>query len=245
MLHSYQVKRALLVIQITMASFLRTSVLVLLFWPFACSTDNQAPGVLELRSLTTEIIIPVGMDDAPCLESCPEIIYTLSNNSDKKLFLYNFRRNFLLAYREDELACDTIWNGKQIYLFNKDSTFVAPTLGLHDSVSSYSDILRQTDMAKTWYRNAGIVIDKGKSYEFKQKIDFKNYHLRSGTYFFFLGYRQVGIPPEITPDEVAVDIGDASLFGGCLRSDFVKLIVGIPQDSASLLLEQIEVSGKR
>lgn len=226
-----------------MENLIRTIVLGLLLWPLACTTDSHPPGVLELRLLTKEIHRPVGTDFHPCLDSCPEIIYELSNNSDRKLLLYNFKRNFNFAIWKEELACDTLGNGLQIYLF-KDTTFIPSTLGLHDSLSSHLDVPRTRDILKTWYRNSRIVLDVGQHIEFRQKIDFRNYYLPPGTYYFILGYRQVGIPPEITSEELASDLGDATLFGGCVRTDSVKLVVGTPRDSSNIMLEQVEVRDK-
>jgi hypothetical protein len=215
-----------------MKSILSTSLIVIQLTGFyGCALKRQAPGVLELRAITTEVLIPSDKDSklGPCLGSCQEISYRLVNNTDHNLLLYDFRRNFHFGKYEQGLTCDTVWNifGKSIYLFTKDLKFKAPSPGIHDSATvTFYSMERQVSMAKTWYRNSRVFLRSGESLEFKTLVDFRDYDLVPDTFYLKLAYMHIGVHSELTKEELRSDLDNAELYNGCLWSDLIRVVVG-------------------
>jgi len=213
-----------------MRSTLIVSVIINLTTLSGCSDRNDRIGFLELRIKTGELRIPYYKDSQrePCHRSCPRVTYQLINNYGQDLMLYNFRRNSHLAYFETELHCDSMRSeqGKTLYLLDNDGTFQPSSMDLHDSTTeSFQAMERQFRMGSVWFRNSRVVVKAGDSLEFTENVDFRHYGLQPGTYYLTAQYLQFSTASDLSATELQADLGDATLFRGCLRSDRVKLIV--------------------
>lgn len=226
---------------------LASIIVFLLLCLFGCSPDREK-GKLELKILSEEIRIPAEHDSMkePCAGSCPEIVYSLVNNSDEDLMLYNFKRYFNHSYTGlNEVPCDTIIGEgfMTLFVFDGNGNINRAGFSTHDGLDTITHFPERDSFEKAyelWFRNSRVIIKPGESMQFNRKHDFRAYNFVEDTFFIRLSFIQYESWTKDIP-ELQEDMDGSQLFEGCLSSNDVRLIVGTPRKPNSIFLPEIEV----
>jgi hypothetical protein len=192
---------------------------------------EETKGTLTLQLLGDSIQISHLRDDTnECLGNCADLKYRLVNTSNLNMLLYNFNRNIEV----NEFGYDSLCfvGAAQLYLLVRDKTgnHVLTDGSLPDSIHGQTGTVLRHQMLSTkdWFRDSKVVVKAGKTLEFSQRFNFRQYHLvKPGIYSIEVLYQQGDIKNFVSDDEIEEDCrkNDAFYFKGCIVSDKVKLFV--------------------
>ncbi len=168
----------------------------------------------------------------PCVTTCGEISFTLTNRSEFNWLLYNFNSNFNFGVDLDSSYCtDGGVADRVIFVYNMRNEQIRAAFVLPDSVHgvqmSMEEVLRRHERGKTDMRKYMQVVNIGSSSEFKRVIDFREFDLMPGVYFARILFFQHDLSKYLTEQQLRSDRieNDARVFKGCLWSNTVRLIV--------------------
>lgn len=168
----------------------------------------------------------------PCLETCSEIKFNLTNSSGTNYILYNFNSTPLLGEESEEYYCKNYVYvaGLHVFVYNSIGAQVYASVGIPDEIDYKSPEVLESyrKLSRKKFRTSKQVIKSKQSFEFIHKIDFRDFDLTPGTYLLKILYLESPtITYQVEEKLIREDTKAASalVFTGCISSNTIKLIV--------------------
>lgn len=207
--------------------------LFLFFLFTACSSDTRN---LQLEFLNQELRIGRTKPKLgePCINTCADVSFRLSNPTEKSYILYDFNRLPYLSSERDSLYHnDYIFiSGVHVFVYDSSNKQIWASVYISSEIDykAMTPEFREMKLKehREQYRESKQVIHKGQSFEFNHKIDFKDFELESGTYYVKLLYFQgPNVINKVDNNLIEEDkkSNDAEVYIGRFWSNKVKLIV--------------------
>jgi hypothetical protein len=207
--------------------------LYMLFSIIACNsyTDNLQ---LELLDQQLKIGLTKPKRGQPCINTCSELSFRLSNPTEKDYILYDFDKLPYLATERDSLYHNNFIfiAGVHVFVYDLENKQIEATRYISDDIDykpmTPDFIMLKLKESRKKFRNSRVIIRKGESFEFNHNIDFRDFELKPGVYYVKLIYFQ---GPNVThqldsslikEDEESYN---AKVYTGRFWSNKIKLVV--------------------